>query len=63
MNCIINVQRLCVFGLLKCNVLFSQISNGPLPHDYDDDDGEDAINELQFKLDKKNKEFEKVCPP
>ena len=36
------------------------MSNGPVPHD-DDGHDLDAINELQFKLDKKNKEFEKVC--
>jgi hypothetical protein len=36
------------------------MSNGPLLHDDDDGHDLDAINELQFKLDKKNKELEKV---
>ena len=42
-------------------ILCLQMSNGPLPHD-DVDNGNDldAINELQFKLDKKKKELEKV---
>lgn len=35
------------------------MSNGPLSLD-DDFHDVDAISELQFKLDKRNKEFEKV---
>ena len=41
-----------------------QMPNGPVALSGEDDEdihNLDAINELQFKLDKKNKEFEKVC--
>ncbi|XP_028411399.1 liprin-alpha-1-like isoform X2 [Dendronephthya gigantea] len=51
-------------GLPYCNHISQRsggkLSNGPLSHDVDDGNDLDAINELQFKLDKKNKELEKI---
>ncbi|CAB3979092.1 liprin-alpha-1 isoform X4 [Paramuricea clavata] len=51
-------------GLPYCNHTSQRfggkMSNGPLSHDDDDGHDLDAINELQFKLDKKNKELEKT---
>ena len=38
---------------------FVQLSNGPVSHE-DDNQDLDALNELQFKLDKKTKELDKV---